>query len=603
MANCLKMQNRWFFLLLICFSAVIHPGFAQKKVKYKDIFALLNTKQYEAAEPFLKDYLRENTDNPNAFLYMGMIFQDKAGKDDVLRKTTLAIAHMDSAIYFYSRANQTITEKEIKRNDEYYQAYTRRDLRTGEYGIKLSDIQFDMEKRIESMRERIDRIKMISHYFLLSDSMYRKAASLYRKISAPYENDRQLYLRADENTVKDLSALILTYDSCQKFFEQYKASVATVGRIGYNQVLSPQPIKSLREDGRGGADFHNDEVRVWDYRKFGNEARDAILNDIFPTREHLITYDIEINKLREKLRTDSVSVKNDLTKLVNRLLLEKLTRYDERPLPMDVFNVKIADLEYRSTQLEHKPHKDSLDVHLRLANAKRELRSITRLDSLTGVLVKRDIDNDLLNYNHFVANTYNNGDVLRSFIKVSKEFSARELNDCRTRVASIEKSMNWIVLNKTDSIPLSAGLGGRRYRLLSVVPEKFTAGLSYADTTKVAGYFFSITPSRNPDIRISIPVEKKSFPPSDASLARSLTWSDPSGQIFFVLFFSERPNGEKKYPATLAKIYRSDGLAWSQNLSLGFMPREMLFRQENGEFSIRADAAETVVDKNGKVLR
>jgi len=41
-----------------------------QKVKYKDIFALLNSKQYEQAEPFLKRYLRENDDNPNAYLLM-----------------------------------------------------------------------------------------------------------------------------------------------------------------------------------------------------------------------------------------------------------------------------------------------------------------------------------------------------------------------------------------------------------------------------------------------------------------------------------------------------------------------------------------------------
>ena len=83
---------------------------AQKKVKYKDIFGLLSTKQYEAAEPFLKEYLKENED-PNAYLFMGIVFQEKSGKDDILRQTPLAIAHMDSAISFYQKAYQTITDK------------------------------------------------------------------------------------------------------------------------------------------------------------------------------------------------------------------------------------------------------------------------------------------------------------------------------------------------------------------------------------------------------------------------------------------------------------------------------------------------------------
>ena len=93
---------------------LLSPAYGQK-VKYKDIWGLLSTKQYEAAEPFLKKYLKETTDNPNAFLYMGIICQEKSLKDDVLKQTKRAIADMDSAILYYDKAYKTITEKEIKK--------------------------------------------------------------------------------------------------------------------------------------------------------------------------------------------------------------------------------------------------------------------------------------------------------------------------------------------------------------------------------------------------------------------------------------------------------------------------------------------------------
>src|SRR5688572_22459704 len=160
-------------------SLVVYPAVGQK-VKYKDIWGLLSTKQYEAAEPFLKRYVRETTDNPNAFLYMGIIYQEKSSKDDVLKQTKRAIMHMDSAIFFYDKAYKSITEKELKRNDEFYQAYNRRDLRTGEFGVKLSDVQFDLEKKMEGLRERIDRVKMVKHYFTRADTLYQKSNELFK---------------------------------------------------------------------------------------------------------------------------------------------------------------------------------------------------------------------------------------------------------------------------------------------------------------------------------------------------------------------------------------------------------------------------------------
>src|SRR6478735_7557752 len=106
-------------LKFLFFIVVVSSASAQK-VKYKDIYALLSTKQYESAEPFLNRYLKETTDNPNAYLYKGIIFQEKASKDDILKNTTRMLANIDSAIMFYNIAYKAITEKEVKKNSEYY---------------------------------------------------------------------------------------------------------------------------------------------------------------------------------------------------------------------------------------------------------------------------------------------------------------------------------------------------------------------------------------------------------------------------------------------------------------------------------------------------
>src|SRR5687768_4777588 len=239
------------FLLL---SFIVSTSFGQK-IKYKDIFGLLNTKRYEEAEPFLKRYLKETDDNPNAFLYMGIIYQEKSTKDDVLKQTKRALAHMDSAIFFYDKAYKAITEKEIKRNDEFYQAYNRRDLRTGEFGVKLSDIQFDLEKKIEGLRERKDRVKMVKHYFSLADSLYKKSNALFKSIRDAYPEEQSFYLRADENTLKKLNALSVRFDSCVKVFDNYRSSSTTIGRTGYDQALSLHEINNYATDGVSPANF------------------------------------------------------------------------------------------------------------------------------------------------------------------------------------------------------------------------------------------------------------------------------------------------------------------------------------------------------------
>lgn len=585
-------------VLLVLF---VLPASAQK-VKYKDIWGLLSTKQYEPAEPFLKKYLKENDDNPNAFLYMGIIFQEKSNKDDILKQTPRAIANMDSAILFYDKAYKTINEKEIRRNDEYYQSYNRRDLRSGEFGVKLSDIQYDLEKKMEGLRERIDRVKMVKYYFTLTDSLYRRTQALFITIQQAYPGKKEFLLRADENTLKALTTLAVRYDSCMKAFDNYKSSTLTVGRTGYNQTIVLNEINEFKKDGASPADFYRDDLQIWNYKRFAEQSKQAIEEEIIPMREHLISYDIEINKLREKLNRDSVSVNRDLTALIERLLMEQLKKYDPQPLPMEVFSLKISDLEYRSALLEHKALKDSADVHFRLKLVTKELKSVSKLDSLSGKLMSDDLDKRVADYQFFVTNTYSNTQVLKSFVRAVKEFAERERREKEEELARSQEALRWLV-NDKDSIPLFSENTESSFKPLVIVNEKYTAGLHYADSLNPSGYLYTVTPSRKPDVKVTFPVDKQSFRLSRLPSMRSLSFSDAAGQIYFVLIYSERPNRENKYPATLAKVYRSDGLAWSNNSFLSFIPKEIAFKPDTGELTLRADTQQSTVDKNGKMTK
>jgi tetratricopeptide (TPR) repeat protein len=267
--------NRFIFLSFLLLSSAVYG----QKVKYKDIFGLLSTKQYETAEPFLKKYLKENDDNPNAFLFMGIIFQEKSGKMDVLKQTPLMIANMDSSIIYYDKAYKTIDEREVRKEKDYYQAYNRRDLRTGEFGVKLSDIQFDIEKKIQGLKERIEKVKMVKHSFVLADTTYKKANILYSSLQKQYPSERQLYLRAEETTIKNLTTLINRFDSCTQAFEQYKITSGELGRTGYNQAVTLVEINDFATNGTTGTDFYQNDIKLWDYKKFALKASYAVSFD------------------------------------------------------------------------------------------------------------------------------------------------------------------------------------------------------------------------------------------------------------------------------------------------------------------------------------
>ena len=69
----------------ILFSTVA-PGISQK-VKYKDLFVLLKAENYANADPYLRSFLLNEPEHPNANYYMGRMLQSYLTEQDILNNS------------------------------------------------------------------------------------------------------------------------------------------------------------------------------------------------------------------------------------------------------------------------------------------------------------------------------------------------------------------------------------------------------------------------------------------------------------------------------------------------------------------------------------
>jgi hypothetical protein len=169
-----------------------------------------------------------------------------------------------------------------------------------------------------------------------------------------------------------------------------------------------------------------------------------------------------------------------------------------------------------------------------------------------------------------------------------------------------KKQLVWIV-DKSDSIPLvKEPLNPSRHIPLLISENQFTVGLSFIDSL-ATGYFYTIQPSRIPDVRATFEVDKKNFTKRNLPVLKSLATSDAKKLVYFTAIYSESKIGDK-YPVTIAKIYRSDGLAWTMNYLFDSIPSELTFRVDSGELSIKTTTSTgensvVVIDKSGKKIQ
>ena len=61
---------------------------------------------------------------------------------------------------------------------------------------------------MEGLRERIDRVKMVKHYFSLADTLYKRSTQLFTSIKNKYPEEKSLYLRADAGFDKKIDGIV-----------------------------------------------------------------------------------------------------------------------------------------------------------------------------------------------------------------------------------------------------------------------------------------------------------------------------------------------------------------------------------------------------------
>ncbi|MEO9873020.1 hypothetical protein [Ekhidna sp.] len=138
------------FLLL----SVLSWSLAAQKIKYKEIYPVLAAKQYDVGIPRLIEYMaiEENINEANANLQMGLWLHERFMKLDDNESNQLTQIG-DSALFFLEKAKGLIDVKELKKKDDYYQSYLRRDLRSGKFLIKVSDVHLDIENKMDEIQK------------------------------------------------------------------------------------------------------------------------------------------------------------------------------------------------------------------------------------------------------------------------------------------------------------------------------------------------------------------------------------------------------------------------------------------------------------------
>jgi len=119
------------------------------------------------------------------------------------------------------------------------------------------------------------------------------------------------------------------------------------------------------------------------------------------------------------------------------------------------------------------------------------------------------------------------------------------------------------------------------------------------------GYLYTITPSRIPDLGVNFPVDAPNFKRRSFPILKALSFNE--SDVYFALIYSQTKVKEG-FPATITRVNKTGGLAWSINYKFELTPIELLYSAASGELSIKTTGSDgkskiIIIDQKGKKIQ
>lgn len=334
------MKTRATIVILI--SVLFVQQSVGQKIKYKDLFPTLEAKNWAEGGPSLWAFLADpkNIDFPNANLQVGLMLEERFLKQDVVADTAALYSSGDSAILYLNKAKSLITEKELKKNDKYYQSFFRRDLRTGEFGIKVSDVHLDIEKKVEVIEKRIADTRSLHGKINSIEDNHKKAKDNYEKLTKDYPNYSSLLLGADSDALNLLQEIKTSASAAQSDAADVKELARTLKTDKYQGEVVLKPVGEFGKDGLELANIHGGQIELWNYEEWAFDTNSEINGSVGLLKSMVMSYSTTVRE-KKKLIENSQDTEVDT---LSQELISLFDKYEPNSVVRKLLQAEVSEV-------------------------------------------------------------------------------------------------------------------------------------------------------------------------------------------------------------------------------------------------------------------
>ena len=505
---------------------------------------------------------------------MGRMLQSYLDEGDLLNGSTRQKELVDSAKYYYGRALEYTTEKFVKKHDDdYYLEFSRRDMRTGKFEVKFSDVQYDIEQRIEVLNNYEKDLNKLLDHFQKAQEFYSQCQQIYDSLTRQSRTLNHLYFTSNTDDVNRMRDMAHLYDSSIFHLNTYQSVMKEMGESAVNQNFKEIKIESYPNGGKGETDFYKETIEYRNYKAWANSTIDIILRQIFPLKKRLITFDKRVQELHDEVVEDSLDKRDEVFRLATENVGRDLRDYDPNSLPAAIFNYRIAEINYHSAVYYWLQQiADTVDLGVKYDMLYDFKSQITGVSKLVYKMDAANTPEQAELYNEYIVARYESPEGMKNFIREHEE-EVRE--DSLQLVKWLEelKELDKIAIWKNDSIALTAG------EVKGTHDHMFTTVVIDTLATRTIGFYawernqgslvlsFGVAPSnRQVDSLFRVPINPLVYDPN-LPIPEYLVDTSGLGQRIWLIQSSEMSE-DSTYATQVIVTDYTMGPSWSRDISV-----------------------------------
>lgn len=425
------------FIYVIFLLILFNPAYGQK---YKDIFPVLNEKNYQEGEPMLRSFMSDpkNDDHPNGNLQMALLLETKVDQLNIISDSTKVIRYCDSINRFYTNAILFITEKELKKREEYYKKYYRRDLRTGEFSIKKSDIDGDMEKRMAYYNEVKAGAKYLAFRLPQLEESMQKSRDLYVELTDGFKEKAGLALSLTKESIEGITKLEQQNNDTKTLISAIQNRVALLPEVGFNSDEEILAINDIAADGKQLKSVYEGEFRLWDYAAFSKEILVLYEEKVLPYREALSKENAKFEKMLKSLAQSIIPAESPS---VDKSLMEKTAELDPENLAISILKFKADLVKYRLVDL------NEIEDLTHIYKLLEKYDSLNKIVASAAVYVKEftalNTPLELKKYKTFLNDKLGRATLIDQYIEDQKNWVDNRIYFIGKRTAELSEAIRW----------------------------------------------------------------------------------------------------------------------------------------------------------------